>query len=381
MSDGEHLMCCQRMAGNAVGARLQGTGSSAFPSGDEPIRQPPSRGAYCLAMRLALFLAVLLSLPVNAAEVGPSRRASWCLAGSAQPVRDTRILAAVAQAREQHRLFGGQLMDRGGAIVKLGFHEAEFDRLPAETMPTWQRVARFWTAVAEHLPSTFRSPSGRRVSRQLLFDRVAAASAASGGAQLDEHELAAIRSALLRSALVDEPWSAVFISFLMKESGFTRDEFAFSDSHVDYVDQAFLASAAEARGEAPASAYRACDLLTTKPRPGDLICHTREGAAGIASFAALQEELDMRRSAVWANPIPMHCDLVTSADAGGNAKMETVGGNVVQSVTLRQLTLNARKTLSARYLQTGTQRSCGGPAGCRANLSRKPWVVLLQYRL
>jgi hypothetical protein len=77
----------------------------------------------------------------------------------------------------------------------------------------------------------------------------------------------------------------------------------------------------------------------------------------------------------------MHCDLVTSADAGGNAKLETVGGNVVQSVTLRQMTLNTGKTLSARYLQTGTQRRCGGAAGCRSNLSRKPWVVLLQYRL
>jgi len=331
--------------------------------------------------RLALFLALVVSLPASAAAVDPSRPASWCLAGSAKPVRDPRILAAVARAREEHRLFGGQLMDRRGAIVKVGFHEAEFDRLKTESTPTWKRVAQFWAAVGDDLPSTFRSPAERRVSRKLLLDRIAVPGAANGAGQFDQDELEALRSALLRSALIDEPWSAVFISFLMKESGLRQDEFEFSDSHVDYVDQAFLASAAEARGATPASAYRACDVVTTRPRPGDLICHTRERSAGIATFAALRGELDMRRSAARATAMPMHCDLVTRADAGGNSKLETIGGNVFQSVTLRQLTLNARKSLSATYLPSGAQRNCGGPQDCSGNLSRKPWVVLLQYRL
>jgi hypothetical protein len=331
--------------------------------------------------RLALLFALLVLPQANAAEVGPSGLSTWCTAGSAKPVREPRILAAVARAREEHRLFGGQIMDRRGAIVKVGFHEAEVDHLPTETTPTWQRVAQFWAAVGEDLPATFRSPTESLVSRKLLLERIAVTGAANGVPQLDQNELEAIRSAFLRSALVDHPWSAVFISFLMKESGFGKDEFEFSDSHVDYVSQAFLASAAEARGAATGSAYRACDVVTTRPRPGDLICHTREGSAGIATFAALRRELEMRRSAPVADAIAMHCDLVTSADEGGDSKMETVGGNVFQSVTLRQMTLNARKNLSARYLQTGAARSCRGHEDCSRNLGRKPWVVLLQYRM
>jgi hypothetical protein len=330
--------------------------------------------------RLALLLSLMIPLQASAGEAGPPRSDNSCLAGSAKPAREPRIRAAVARAREEHRLFGAQVVDRRGAMVKLGFHEAEFDRLATETTPTWKRVAQFWAVVGEDLPVTFRSATGSRVSRKLLAERIAGLGGGNGPAALDPNERDAIQDALLRSALVDHPWSAVFISFLMKQSGFEQDEFEFSDSHVDYVDQAFLASAAEARGLTTRSAYRACDVVTTRPRAGDLICYTREDAAGIATFAALRRAIDMRRSASRANAIPMHCDVVTSADEGGNSKVETIGGNVVQSVTLRQMTLNARKTLSARYLQPHGARNCEARAGCSGHLSRKPWVVLLQYR-
>jgi hypothetical protein len=218
------------------------------------------------------------------------------------------------------------------------------------------------------------------VSRKLLFERIAGLDGPNGVAPLDANELDAIRSALLRSALVDQPWSAVFISFLMKQSGFTRSEFEFSDSHVDYVDHAFAASAAEVRGQASESAYRACDVIDTRPRAGDLICQTREDAAGIVSYAALLRELQARRSDAKPREIPMHCDLVTSSDEGGNAKLEAIGGNVFQSVTLRQMTLNAQKTLSARYLQQTASAACSVNGACDRNLSRRPWVVLLQFR-
>jgi hypothetical protein len=330
----------------------------------------------------ALLFAVFVSLPAQASPAGFdfAGTARLCRTGSAKPVRDRRIFAAIAQAREQHRLFGGQLLARGGGIVRVGFHEAEFDRLKTETVPTWRRVAQFWAALDERLPSTFRSPDLNMVSRKLMLERIAGLNGANGLAPLDNRELDAIQSALLRSALVDHPWSAVFISFLMKTSGFGASEFEFSDSHVDYVDQAFATSAAETQGATAEAAYRACDVITTPPRAGDLICHTREDSAGITSFAALLQEIDARRAAAQRHEIPMHCDLVTSADEGGNAKIETVGGNVFQSVTLRQMTLNANKTLSAKYLQRPGTRSCNANAGCDRNLSRKPWAVLLQFR-
>ena len=46
--------------------------------------------------------------------------------GAATPVMDSRIREAIAHARTQHALFGGQLIDRAGGIVAVGFHEAEF---------------------------------------------------------------------------------------------------------------------------------------------------------------------------------------------------------------------------------------------------------------
>jgi hypothetical protein len=327
-----------------------------------------------------LLFAFVVSLQANAAEFDFARAARACRAGSAKPVSEPRILAAIAQAREQHRLFGGQLIDRSGGIVKVGFHEAEFDRLKTESTPTWKRVAQFWASLDEDLPPSFRAPSERMVSRKRLFERIAGLDGASGPAPLDANELDAIGSALMRSALVDHPWSAAFISFLMKQSGFGRNEFEFSDSHVDYVDQAYAASAAEARGQTSESAYRACDVIDTRPRPGDLICQTREDAASIASYAALLRELQARRSDAKPREIPMHCDLVTGADEGGNAKLEAIGGNVFQSVTLRQMTLNARKTLSAKYLQQTASGACAANEACGRNLSRRPWVVLLQFR-
>jgi hypothetical protein len=79
---------------------------------------------------------------------------------------------------------------------------------------------------------------------------------------------------------------------------------------------------------------------------------------------------------------PMHCDLVVRSDAAGDAKLESIGGNVVNSVTLSRMTLNAGKVLSDVYI-TGAapQLHCAraGPP-CRENLSRRPWVVVLQFR-
>jgi hypothetical protein len=78
----------------------------------------------------------------------------------------------------------------------------------------------------------------------------------------------------------------------------------------------------------------------------------------------------------------MHCELVVRSDAGGDAKIETIGGNVVQSVTLSRMTLNADRRLGAAYLaHTPSAPVCAGAAqACRGNLSRRPWVVLLQAR-
>jgi hypothetical protein len=335
----------------------------------------------CKMRLIALFLvAVALSMQAHAASPAASRQARACISGATKAVKDSRIREAIANARKQHALFGGQLIDRAGGIVAVGFHEAEFDRPAGETTPTWKRVAQFWAALDEELPSTFQSPAGIQVNRKRLFDQIASNSETNGVSRLDEKQLGAVQSAFLRSALVDQPWSAAFISFLMKESNFTKNEFEFSDSHVDYVDKAVLASSAEARGQSTQYAYRACDVATTMPRPGDMICYTRDSAAGIDDHAKLLSHLETRRSAGNPAPVPMHCEVVTSSDENGNAKIETIGGNVFQSVTLRRMTLNAEKTLSRTYFPSPRSPVCTQGSSCGGNLSRNSWVVLLQFR-
>jgi hypothetical protein len=326
-------------------------------------------------MRLPiLFAALLLAVPA-AAEETSARIARLCASGAAKPVRDPRIHDAIAQAREQHRLFGGQLIDRHGAITRTGFHEAEFDRLSGEATPTWQRVAQFWAAVDPDAPLDFRSPTDPHVIRKNLAEQIASAG------RLDEGQMGAVHSALLRTAIVDQPWSAVFISYLVKQANFSSAEFVFSDSHVDYVEGAVVSSLQEAEGGNTEFAYRACDVSRTKPRPGDLLCHTRADSSGTTSYAGLLAELAQRRAGSRPGPYPMHCDLVTRSDVGGDAKIETIGGNVFQSVTLRQMTLNAGKTLGAAYLSSVTPRkACPRSDACGGHLSRRPWVVLLQFR-
>lgn len=132
---------------------------------------------------------------------------------------------------------------------------------------------------------------------------------------------AATREALLRAAIIDTPWSAAFISYLMKTAGFSSAEFVFSDSHADYVRAALEVTAAEAAG----------------------------------------------REATHAE--------------GGDAKIDTIGGNVFNSVTLSRMTLNAKKVLGDAYLASPARREdCAPGQACRGHLSRRPWLVLLQFR-
>jgi hypothetical protein len=324
----------------------------------------PLRWFQSLAVLLICASAVLLPDAVMAAQ-----RA--CAATAARTTTAPRMLRAIDEARRQHQLFGGQAIERNGGLFRVGYHEAEWDRPPHESTPTWERVATFWRTLSELDPPVLITSVGR-VTRQ------EASSAPAGGAS-GRAEVAS-REALLRAAIVDTPWSAAFISYLMATAGFTRSEFTTSDSHADYVLAAYDTSAAEAEGREATQVFRACDVASTRPRPGDLLCATRATATGTVSFDAVPAAMAAARTA--GRGFPMHCDLVVRSDQGGDAKLETIGGNVVQSVTLSRMTLDARKVLSRTYFaRAASARECATRApACRDNLNRRPWVVLLQFR-
>ncbi len=325
-----------------------------------------------MTFRLFASIAVLLCLlasvlPNTAAAASPA-----CAATARRAPTDARILGAVDEARRQHQFFGGQTIERNGGMFEVGHHEAEWGRTAGESTASWERVAAFWQALPEVEPPVLVTSVGR-----VGLEEVSPAPTPAGTAPTRAE--VAVREALLRAAIVDTPWSAVFISYLMKTAGFSPAEFAFSDSHVDYVRAALDASAAEAAGRQAPHAFRACDAATTRPRAGDLLCATRATTARTVKFGALPAALAARAP---GQAFPMHCDLVVRADAGGDAKLEAIGGNVVQSVTLARMALNADKVLSGAYMAgAGRQGNCASRARpCRGHMSRRPWLVLLQFR-
>jgi hypothetical protein len=122
--------------------------------------------------------------------------------------------------------------------------------------------------------------------------------------------------------VVDTPWSAVFVSFAYVRAGVPG--FAPSASHYDFARQAIADTAF--------SPFRFADPDVESPAAGDLLCFTR-GLMAPLGVAGFRTYLEGRGS----NALAMHCDIVVAANAGGDGKLYTVGGNVLQGVTMRTL--------------------------------------------
>ena len=300
---------------------------------------------------LALFTRALRALALaGAPALGWAQSGEdVCAQQAVQPPPGLAARMATAALRE-HALMGGALIDAGGGLIRQGFAEAEQDRAPDSDRPTWQRVWGYWrsTQVAALVSASTRTPSAQ-----------------------------------MRAALIDQPWSAVFIGHVMRQAGLRERQFRYSASHQDYVRAAFASTEVELEGRASAYAYRACDLRSTAPRVGDLLCFARDRDRAADTFDTLRQALATRA-------VSMHCDLVVRRDS---ASVEAVGGNVVQSVTLRRLGLQSDGSgrLWSAYLESEHARAAMAvlappPEGSAqallpdTYLNRKPWSVLLQLR-
>jgi hypothetical protein len=138
------------------------------------------------------------------------------------------------------------------------------------------------------------------------------------------------------------PWSAAFVSAMMRKAGFTRRQFAFSDTHATY-----LTAARDGR----ASAY-AVVPTPTAAAPGDLVCATRQAHPGDAMPASLR---------AIAPDTPMHCDIVVAVDAAAR-RLEAIGGNVQQAVARSRIELDERGLVDGAL-----------------NPSR-PWIAVMKLR-
>ncbi len=244
-----------------------------------------------------------------------------------------------AVACRENTLWYRPFINLQGQLASTTLAEAETDLLQDRATPAWKRVAEYWRG-SGLLWGMNSFPGAAACARAFNTD---------------------FGSPDCRAFLIDQPWSAAFVSFVLVRAGVPG--FSPSARHIDYVRDAYL--------RPDSSPFLFVDPDTAVPTAGDLLCYVRGatafGHAGLQAWIA-------------ANPdasLAMHCEVVT---ASGDARTAAylVGGNVLQSVTLRMLALNR----SGRFwnLPRGSDIGCSPDNEPACSFNRHDWAVLLKLK-
>jgi hypothetical protein len=322
-----------------------------------------------------------------------------------QPSEVGRRIARTAI--DEFTRFGGHQIDSNGRLFHFGLTEAEHADNESDGQQArldhlgWWQVMKYWRAlygndradwleVLGYQDASTLTDDGR-VTPRLRTDAARLLRAAEGVSDPAAREI--LREATFRAAIIDTPWSAAFVSYVIRQAGVTANAFRFANAHRTFIYHAFQASAAELTNGAGDWLYRACPITATIPRPGDLICQQREPALADASGEAVRERIraEIDSSAGSRSVRRTHCEVVAYVDAPAR-KLYTIGGNVNQAVTARKL--NLRDDLKFSVAQKG---HCGGPGhwtlpqplpntarasghADKCSLNDRKWFVLLQLR-
>jgi hypothetical protein len=361
----------------------------------------------------AIVAAIGLAAPTAFAQQADHTPAAFwksvqaaCDATAAKPASELGRRIAQTAIDEFNR-FGGHQTDSHGRLFRFGLTEAEHkeddggDPRASLGHLGWWQVMKYWRSlfgdgnVVDKLEvlgyrDASTSNDEAKVAEVLRTDAASLLRAADTASDPTVRE--ALREAALRAAVIDTPWSAAFISYVVKQASAPANAFKFSNAHRVYIYDAFMANAAEQKKEAVDKLYRACPVFTTKPRPGDLICFHRESALGDTGDEVVRERIrtELAGSSNVRSVRRTHCDVVAHIDEGAR-KMYAIGGNVHQGITAKRLNLQRDLKVSPR--QTG---NCGGagfwtlprpatdPAtpgdNKKCSLNDKKWFVLLQLR-
>jgi hypothetical protein len=360
------------------------------------------------ALACAAVVAIALATHPACAQPGRSAAAFWkavqarCDATAATPPNQFgRRIAQIAI--DEFAGFGGHQIDSDGRLFHFGLTEAEHqgddggDQQARTGHLGWWRVMKYWRSMFGEDPTDkleVRGYGGASAAtdetQQVPLLRAHAAHllhAADGVSDPAEREI--LREAILRAAIIDTPWSAAFVSYVIRQAGVPANSFRFANAHRAFIYDAFRTSAAELNNTAGNSLYRACPLSTTRPRPGDLICEQREPALTAVSAKAVRERIrkDLDGDGSAPSIKRTHCEVVAYVDRQAR-KVYTIGGNVDQAVTVRKLNLRGNLKFS-----TAQEGHCGGlghwtlpqpladaPRNAKCSLNDKKWFVLLQLR-
>ncbi|XHX78704.1 MAG: DUF2272 domain-containing protein [Stenomitos frigidus ULC029] len=121
------------------------------------------------------------------------------------------------------------------------------------------------------------------------------------------------------------PWSAAFISWVMKKAG-AGNRFKYSARHSVYIRDAI----AQRKNNQPSAAFKGYRLHEVAPQVGDLVCASRGDDAGKVDYDTTRD-------------YQAHCDVVVATRSGA---IDVIGGNVNNSVSMKTLKVDAQGKLT-----------------------------------
>jgi len=256
---------------------------------------------------------------------------------------DTQIATRIAAVACNENIdWYRPFIDSDGRLASSTVVEAESTDLQSGAGPAWLRVAAYWRDAG-----LLQQMGGYQGASECSYV------GAAGG----------MPAQACRSFVVDQPWSAAFISWTMQRAGVPG--FLSSPSHFDYVRAA--------RKNPQGSPYLFQDPQSSVPTAGDMLCYVRTGR--VYGHAGLAGAID-----AGATGLNMHCDMVVAANAGGDGKAYLIGGNVQQAVTMRVLNLNAAGRFWNLPMRSQGDVACSPDAPAACNFNRQDWAVLLKLK-
>lgn len=256
----------------------------------------------------------------------------------ASPDATTRVAAA---ACEEQIVWFRAFIDRQGRVANGAIMESENRNLADGRTPAWRRVAGYWRE------------SG-------LLPQMQGYAGASDCAVAERGSLSA---PACRAFVVDQAWSAVFVSWVLMKAQLPG--FRPSASHVDYVRQAYR--------QAQDSPYEFHDIARARPGAGDLLCYVR--GQEVFGYAGLIRQVSDRRGG-----LNMHCEIVVAANPDNDNTAYLIGGNVQQGVTMRLLPLNREGELWNLPLRGNADPPCSPDHEDGCTFNRKDWAVWLKLK-
>jgi len=351
--------------------------------------------------------------------------------------KPNELATKIAQtALDEHYRFGGHQIDSNGRLFRFGLVESEQEEEATGGEAQlghlgWWQVLKYWRTLYGTNPKVaarlrvwgYEEASASRnedkdgapdKDRAPLHDETAMADRTTisvaelirlGAQTKNPDAVELLRETAFRAAIVDNPWSAAFTSYVIKTAAlgetpsppemqsFGKSRFPFSAAHRDYILAAFKTSIADAAaGKASLKdghLYRACPVHATEPRAGDLICYHRERELKDSTDATVRDIILADAQAGRPETVisQNHCDVVVHIDRAA-LKMYVVGGNVAQSVTVKKLRLRRDMKFAENKSGCGDWTlpppspgiSAGPSLRDNCSLNEKKWFVLLQMR-